>query len=88
MIISQRLLQITVSAAMLISPLLITGCAGTRVGFRVYDPYRQDYHRWDGDENRFYAQWSVENHRDGHREFRKLPPNERDEYWRWRHDQH
>ena len=84
----KRLSQMAVIAAMVISPLLITGCAGTGVGVRVYDPYRRDYHYWDGDEAGFYTRWTVETHRDGHRDFRKLSPGDRDEYWRWRHDHH
>jgi hypothetical protein len=63
--------------------------AGTACGehrHRVYDPYYTDYHPWNHDEVVFYAQWSNETHRDGHRNFRKLPSEEQKEYWTWRHN--
>jgi hypothetical protein len=54
--------------------------------YRVYDPYYTDYHVWDNDEVFYYNRWSGETHRDPHREFRKLPPEEQKEYWTWRHN--
>ena len=64
---------------------LTTGCA-TRVGvgYRVYDPYYSDYHVWDNAEAGYYNSWIVETHRP-HREYRRLRPAERREYWSWRH---
>jgi hypothetical protein len=59
------------------------GCSGH---VRVYDPYYTDYHTWNHDEVVYYNQWAVETHRDPHRNFRKLPPNEQKEYWTWRHN--
>jgi hypothetical protein len=53
--------------------------------YRVYDPYYSDYHVWNHDEVVYYQQWSHENHRDEHRDFRKLRPEEQKEYWTWRH---
>jgi hypothetical protein len=53
--------------------------------YRVYDPYYSDYHVWNHDEDVHYQQWARENHRDEHRDFRKLPPEEQKEYWTWRH---
>lgn len=68
------------------APLAITGCAArVGVGYRVYDPYRSDYHVWNNGEVGYYNQWVVETHRP-HREFRRLRPEEQREYWRWRHD--
>jgi hypothetical protein len=61
------------------------GCAEHRYG-RVYDPYYSDYHVWNNDEVVYYQQWSNETHRDSHREFRRLPPDEQKEYWTWRHN--
>lgn len=54
--------------------------------YRVYDPYYTDYHVWNHDEVVYYNQWSTETHRDPHRDFRKLPPEEQKEYWTWRHN--
>jgi hypothetical protein len=64
------------------------GCAGTgfAVGYRVYDPYRADYHVWDGNEGAFYSQWTVDTRRDPHRDLRKLNRADQEEYWKWRHD--
>ena len=69
----------------LASPLVTTGCAEHRY-YRVYDPYYRDYHRWDDHEVVFYNQWTVETHRDPHRDFRKLHDDEKKEYWNWRHN--
>jgi len=53
--------------------------------YRVYDPYYSDYHVWNNGEVVYYQQWSRENHRDEHRDFSKLKPDEQKEYWNWRH---
>jgi hypothetical protein len=63
--------------------ILGTGCAEHH--YRVYDPYYSDYHVWNNDEVVYYHQWAHENHRDEHRDFRRLPPEEQKEYWTWRH---
>jgi hypothetical protein len=60
------------------------GCSAS-VGYRVYDPYRSDYHVWNPNEGGYYDRWVVETHRP-HTEFRKLKKNDQTEYWRWRHD--
>lgn len=63
----------------------MAGCAGSAaVGYRVYDPYYNDYHVWEGPEPGYYNQWIIETHRP-HREFRRLRPEEQHEYWTWRH---
>jgi hypothetical protein len=54
--------------------------------YRVYDPYYTDYHVWGNDEVVYYNRWADETHRDPHRDFRKLPPEEQKEYWTWRHN--
>jgi hypothetical protein len=71
-------------AGALATPVIITGCAA-RVGYRVYDPYYRDYHVWDDHESAYYQQWAVANHRDPHRDFRKLNHDQQKEYWTWRH---
>jgi hypothetical protein len=53
--------------------------------YRAYDAYYNDYHRWDDREADYYRQWSTETHRDAGRDFRKLPSEEQEEYWKWRH---
>jgi len=54
--------------------------------YRVYDPYYTDYHVWNNDEGVYYRRWADETHRDQHRDFRKLRPEEQKEYWTWRHN--
>lgn len=54
--------------------------------YRVYDPYYTDYHDWNANEEGYYHRWTRETHRNEHRDFRKLPPNEQKEYWTWRHN--
>jgi hypothetical protein len=71
-------------AATLSFSVLGTACAEHHP-YRVYDPYYSDYHEWNGGEVVYYQQWSRENHRDEHRDFRKLKPEEQKEYWNWRH---
>ena len=78
-------------SGVLLSPLITRGCAravGVSVGYRVHDPYYNDYHVWDGNEGGFYNRWTVETHRDSHRDFRRLRPEEQHEYFKWRHDHH
>lgn len=54
--------------------------------YRAYDPYYSDYHVWDRDEVVYYHRWADETHRDSHRDFRTLRPEEQKEYWTWRHN--
>ena len=54
--------------------------------YRAYDPYYTDYHNWNHEENGYYKRWADETHRDGHRDFRKLPPEDQKQYWTWRHN--
>jgi hypothetical protein len=70
-------------AAALISQVAIAGCAA-RASYRVYDPYYNDYHRWDDHEAGIYLQWEGETRRE-HRDFDKREKDEQNEYWTWRH---
>ena len=68
-------------AVAFLAPALTTGCGG---GYRVYDPYYNDYHRWNGHETVYYNRWVTENHREN-RDFRKLDRDDQKQYWTWRH---
>ncbi len=35
----------------------------------------------------FYARWCKETHHDPNIDFARLPPNEQEEYFKWRHEQ-
>lgn len=80
---SRPLSSLLLAAAMASS---LAGFACASHPYRVYDPYYTDYHVWNDSEVTYYNQWSAETHRDAHRDFRKLPPNEQKEYWTWRHN--
>jgi len=71
-------------AAALGFSILGTACAEHHY-YRVYDSYYSDYHVWNHDEVVYYNQWAREYRRDPHRDFRKLPPGDKKEYWNWRH---
>lgn len=64
----------------------VAGLGCEHRSYRVYDPYYTDYHDWNGAEVGYYHRWADETHRDPHRDFRRLPPNEQKEYWTWRHN--
>jgi hypothetical protein len=80
-----RYLSSMLLAAAFFAPVLTTGCGERH--YRAYDPYYNDYHRWDRHENVYYQQWVVENHRDN-RDFRRLDHDQQKQYWDWRHSHH
>lgn len=63
--------------------LLTTACPGNHY-YRPYDPYYNDYHRWDSHEEGYYRQWENETHRE-HRDFRDRRTDEQRQYYEWRH---
>jgi hypothetical protein len=69
-------------ASALLAGALTVACAHH---YRAYDPYYNDYHVWNDREVVYYQQWARETHRDPNRDFRKLPPDEQEDYWKWRH---
>jgi len=71
-------------AAVVATTAMTVGCGEHH--HRVYDPYYTDYHAWNHDEIIFYRQWCSETHRNSGRDFRKLRPEEQQEYWTWRHN--
>ncbi len=79
-----RLFSSLFLATALASSVLSTACAEHHY-YRAYDPYYSDYHVWNHDEVVYYNRWAREYHRDPHRDFRRLPPEEQKEYWNWRH---
>ena len=72
-------------ASALALPLATTGCGAEHRRGYYDDPYYHDRHRWDNNEVVFYNQWTVETHRDQHRDFGHLNKDEQKEYWEWRH---
>jgi hypothetical protein len=70
-------------ATLLASAALWTGCVHRAP--RYYDTYYNDYHKWNDTEVDHYHEWLQETHRDPKLEFRTLPADEQEEYWKWRH---
>jgi hypothetical protein len=70
------------------SMLLVVSLTGSGVGcagqFRVYDTPRQDYHRWNREEDRYYRVYLSER-RMPFIEFRRLNSRDQEDYWAWRH---
>ena len=87
MLTAKRWIGLCFVFAALVASVATTSCAArVGVGYRVYDPYHRDYHRWNNDEVRFYGQWRGETRRDSRRDYRDLNRDEQREYWNWRHD--
>ena len=68
--------------SILLGTVLLSACAHE---YRVYDPYRNDYHHWDDREDVYYNRWAHESHHEG-RHYKKLNRDEQREYWNWRHN--
>ncbi len=50
-----------------------------------HDNERNDDHEWNAREDKAYRIWVKEQHRK-YKSFDKLKEDERQEYWRWRHE--
>lgn len=82
----KRCLSVLAMASVLGTPVIITGCAArVGYGYRIYDPYYRDYHVWNAHERDDYGRWARENHREEHRDFRKAPHRDQEDYWKWHH---
>jgi hypothetical protein len=71
-------------AALTVSAVSV-GCAEHRYS-RVNDPYYNDYHRWNGNEDANYRRWEAEQ-RYEHHEYRERQKEQQKAYWDWRHKQ-
>jgi hypothetical protein len=76
-------LRILCLTALIAFPVASTGCA-VRARARVYDPYHNDYHRWDDNERRAYRHYWGEKH-EQYRDYNRLNDAQKREYWDWRH---
>lgn len=80
---TSRIVQLVCAATLLASAALWTGCVHRAP--RYYDAYYNDYHKWNDTEVDHYDEWLRETHRDPKLEFRTLPADEQEDYWKWRH---
>jgi hypothetical protein len=53
---------------------------------RYYDPYRKDYHEWNGQEERAYRHWLEAERHSNYHAWAKSRKEEQREYWHWRHE--
>lgn len=74
-------MSIIVAATVTSAVLGGTGCVAR---MQLYDTDRQDYHRWDGRENRAYQRYLTERHEE-YRGMSSLSDEDQRNYWRWRH---
>ncbi|HEV7836734.1 MAG TPA: hypothetical protein VGO75_01600 [Gemmatimonadaceae bacterium] len=72
-----RLLTI---ATLIATPLTLAACGG----HMTFDPYFNDYHRWNGSEDGYYRRWEGETGR-SHLDFGRRPVAEQRAYFGWRH---
>ena len=75
-----RLARILTIATLVAAPITFAACAS----HQTYDPYYQDYHRWNSVEDGFYRRWEGETQRN-HVAFERRPVEEQRTYYGWRH---
>jgi hypothetical protein len=82
-----RLLNTVLLSATLLGPLTMspTALRAADKTTRYHDAQHNDDHEWNSREDRAYRMWVKENHRK-YRAFTKLPDNDRQAYWNWRHE--
>jgi hypothetical protein len=68
-------------ATLIATPLTFVACGGSR---QTYDPYFNDYHRWNSAEDGFYRQWEGITGR-SHMDFGRRGAPEQRAYFGWRH---
>ncbi len=71
--------------AALIAPLAVVPAALRADDRKYHDEGHHDEHVWNSHEDKAYRIYLKENHRK-YRNFEVLKENEREDYWRWRHD--
>ena len=72
-------------AASLIAPVAVSADDNNRRDKRYYDRDGKDYHTWNGDEDRQYRTYLVEQHR-VYVPFVKVKVRQRQEYFKYRHE--
>ena len=80
-----RILSGLLLGAALIAPIAIRADDNRNHDKRYYDRDGRDYHQWNGQEDRAYRVYVGEQHQQ-YREFKKVKPVHRQEYFKWRHE--
>jgi len=74
-----------IMAASMIAPVAVMAAGDHRGEVRYYDRDGRDYHNWNGEEDRHYRVYLVEQHRT-YVPFVKVNVRRRQEYFRYRHE--
>jgi len=74
-----------IMAASMIAPVAVMAAGDHRGEVRYYDRDGRDYHNWNGEEDRHYRAYLVEQHRT-YVPFVKVNVRRRQEYFRYRHE--
>ncbi|HTA69187.1 MAG TPA: hypothetical protein VK776_12945 [Bryobacteraceae bacterium] len=80
-----RFLNAALLAAALMIPISVVPTAALADDRSYHDKQHNDDHHWNSHEDRAYRVWVKENHRK-YRDFSRLPDNDRESYWAWRHE--
>jgi hypothetical protein len=75
-----RLTKLLTIATLMATPLTFAACGG----HLTFDPFYNDYHRWNGTEDGYYRQWEGQRGF-GHMAFDRRPIAEQHAYFDWRH---
>jgi hypothetical protein len=75
-----RLARLLTIATLMATPLTFAACGG----HMQFDPFYNDYHRWNGTEDGYYRQWEGERGF-SHTAFDRRPVGEQHAYFDWRH---
>ena len=75
-----QLTKLLTIATLMATPLTVVACAG----HQVFDPFYNDYHRWNGAEDGYYRRWEGQTGR-SHIGFDRRPVADQHAYFTWRH---
>jgi hypothetical protein len=75
-----RVARLLTIATLIATPLTLAACGG----HMTFDPFYNDYHRWNGTEDGYYRQWEGQSGYN-HMGFDQRPVGEQRAYFNWRH---
>ena len=81
----KTLFMTALMGAALIIPVTIAPTQLRAADQKYHDKGHNDDHEWNNHEDKAYRMWAKENHRK-YVNFQKLRDEDREDYWRWRHD--
>ncbi len=81
----KTLLTTTLMGVALIIPVTLAPSVLKADDHKYHDKGHNDDHEWNSHEDKAYRMWVKENHRK-YQSFDKLREEDRENYWRWRHE--